>query len=308
VSRITSGKIVLQRRPTTVAELVQSAIEGQRAAIDQAHLEFTTTVPPRSFVVDVDPVRFVQVLSNVLHNAIKFTPAHGRIRLSVEAEEAAAGRGRQVAISVSDNGIGMTEPLLSRVFELFTQGAPPADRAQGGLGIGLALAKRLVELHGGTIAAYSAGPGRGSTFVVRMPLSVAKAEAEIEAATPSRRVRSRALIIDDNRDAALTTAMFVEELGGTAFTAYDGASGLRAIESFRPDIVFMDIGMPGLDGYEVCRRIRQIPSQRHVMIVAVTGWGQTQDKSRALEVGFDAHLTKPVDPDTLAQLLAGAAV
>jgi signal transduction histidine kinase len=309
VSRITSGKIVLQRRPTPVAELIQSAIEAQRAAIDQSHLELITTLPARSYVVDVDPVRFVQVLSNVLHNACKFTPAHGRIRLLVEVDPVSSGhRQRHVAVSVIDNGIGMTEPLLSRVFELFTQGAPPADHPQGGLGIGLALAKRLVEMHGGSITAQSAGPGRGSTFVVRMPLSVVSAHEEMPTPQPSRRVRSRALIIDDNRDAAMTTAMFVEELGGTAFTAYDGPAGLRAIESFRPDIVFMDIGMPGLDGYEVCRRIRQMPSQRHVVIVAVTGWGQTQDKNRAFDVGFDAHLTKPVDPDTLAQLLAGAAV
>ena len=160
----------------------------------------------------------------------------------------------------------------------------------------------------GTIGATSAGPGRGSEFVVTLPLSKATVAPAASVRPVAPRVRSRALIIDDNRDAAITTAMFVEELGGTALTAFDGATGLAAVESFRPDIVFMDIGMPGLDGYEVCRRIREMPAQRHVVIVAITGWGQAQDKQRALDVGFDAHLTKPVDPDALAQLLAGAAV
>jgi CheY-like chemotaxis protein len=182
------------------------------------------------------------------------------------------------------------------------------DHAQGGLGIGLALAKRLTELHGGTIDAHSDGPGHGSRFILHLPLSTAAAAAEPRPAPAALRIRSRALIVDDNRDAATTMAMFVEELGGSAFTAFDGASGLAALETFKPDIVFMDIGMPGLDGYEVCRRIRQIPAMRQVVVVAVTGWGQAQDKQRALEVGFDAHLTKPVDPDALAQLLAGAAV
>jgi signal transduction histidine kinase len=308
VSRITSGKIVLQRRPTPLADLVQSAVEGQRAAIAAARIELTTELPADAHVVDVDPARFVQILSNILHNACKFTPPQGRIALKAEVLKGAGARKRQVAITVADTGIGIQEPLLSRIFDLFTQGDTTMDHAQGGLGIGLALAKRLTELHGGTIEARSAGPGSGSEFVVRLPLSRATVAAEPPPPWAAPRVRSRALIIDDNRDAATTTAMFVEELGGTAFTAFDGASGLAAVESFRPDIVFMDIGMPGLDGYEVCRRIRQMPSQRHVVLVAVTGWGQAQDKQRALDVGFDAHLTKPVDPDAFAQLLAGAAV
>jgi CheY-like chemotaxis protein len=163
-------------------------------------------------------------------------------------------------------------------------------------------------MHGGEIEAHSDGPGRGSQFLVRFPLSKAAAEVDHPPVMATPRVRSRAVIIDDNRDAATTMSMFVEELGGSAVTAHDGASGLAAIETFHPDIVFMDIGMPGLDGYEVCRRIRQMPSQQHVVLVAVTGWGQAQDKRRALDVGFDAHLTKPVDPDAVAQLLAGAAV
>ena len=307
VSRITSGKIVLQRRPTALAEVVQSAVEAQRAVIEAAEIALTIQLPPQACVVDVDPARVVQIVSNILHNASKFTPAGGRINLRVEVEQAAPG-GRCAVIRVADTGIGIPSALLGRIFDLFTQGEAPAERAQGGLGLGLALARRLTEMHGGDIAASSEGPGRGSEFVVRLPLSKAAPETDHPPMIDAPRVRSRALIIDDNRDAATTMSMFVEELGGAAVTAHDGASGLAAMESFHPDIVFMDIGMPGLDGYEVCRRIRQMPSQQHVVLVAVTGWGQAQDKRRAIEAGFDAHLTKPVDPDAVAQLLAGAAV
>ena len=308
VSRITSGKIVLQRRPTSLAELVQSAVESQRAAIESGQIALTIQLPPQACVVDVDPARFVQIVSNILHNASKFTPPGGRITLKVDIEAGDGRRGPCAAVRVVDSGIGIPAPLLGRIFDLFIQGDASAERAQGGLGIGLALARRLTEMHGGEIQAFSDGPGRGSEFVVRFPLSKFAAETERPHMGATPRVRSRALIIDDNRDAATTMSMFVEELGGSAMTAHDGASGLAAVESFHPDIVFMDIGMPGLDGYEVCRRIRQMPSQRHVVLVAVTGWGQAQDKRRAFEVGFDAHLTKPVDPDAVAQLLAGAAV
>jgi PAS domain S-box-containing protein len=307
VSRITSGKIVLQRRPTALAELVQSAVEAQRSAIEAGQITLTTSVPSHSCVVDVDPARFIQIVSNILHNASKFTPPGGRITLSVDQEPGPDGE-PCAAIRITDTGVGIPSALLGRIFELFTQGDASSDRAQGGLGIGLALARRLTEMHGGEIEAYSEGTGRGSEFLVRFPLSQAAAEVDLPPSLATPRVRSRAVIIDDNRDAATTMSMFVQELGGSALTAHDGASGLEAIESFHPDIVFMDIGMPGLDGYEVCRRIRQMPSQQHVVLVAVTGWGQAQDKRRALDVGFDAHLTKPVDPDAVAQLLAGAAV
>jgi signal transduction histidine kinase len=308
VSRITSGKIVLQRRPTALAELVQSAVEAQRAAIEAAHIALTIELPSQPCVVDVDPARVVQIISNVLHNASKFTPAGGRISLGVAVEHRGPAGEPVAAIRVTDTGVGIPQALLGRIFELFTQGEAMSERAQGGLGIGLALAQRLAEMHGGDIVASSEGVGRGSEFVIRLPMSPAAAEGDHRPAVATPRVRSRALIIDDNRDAATTMAMFVEELGGSALTAHDGTNGLAAIEAFHPDIVFMDIGMPGLDGYEVCRRIRQMPSQRSVVLVAVTGWGQAQDKRRALEVGFDAHLTKPVDPDAVAQLLAGAAV
>jgi signal transduction histidine kinase len=306
VSRITSGKIVLQRRPSSLVDLVQTAVEAQRSAIEAGDITLSVNTPERPWVVDVDPARFVQIVSNVLHNASKFTPPGGRITLTMMIER--GHRDSSAVIRIADTGVGIEAALLGRIFDLFTQGDASSDRAQGGLGIGLALARRLTEMHGGGIEARSDGPGRGSEFLIRFPLSKAAAQTERPPVVAAPRVRSRALIIDDNRDAATTMSMFVEELGGAALTAHDGASGLEALESFRPDIVFMDIGMPGLDGYEVCRRIRQMPSQQNIVLVAVTGWGQAQDKRRALEVGFDAHLTKPVDPDAVAQLLAGAAV
>jgi signal transduction histidine kinase len=307
VSRITSGKIMLQRAPTPLVELVQNAVDAHRTAIEAARLELTVDLPDPAAVVDVDPIRFVQILSNVLHNASKFTPAPGTIRVSAAVLPADGIRPRTAAVTVTDTGIGIAPEMLPRVFELFTQAERPTQRSHSGLGIGLALASRLIELHGGEITAQSDGPGRGSAFVITVPLcEIAPAQqAALQVDVP--RIRSRVVIIDDNRDAARTMSMLVDELGGSARAAYDAASGLEAVQEFRPDIVFLDIGMPGMDGYEACRRIRRQPSDRHVVVVAVTGWGQPQDRQRALEAGFDAHLTKPVDPAAFTRLLAGSA-
>jgi two-component system CheB/CheR fusion protein len=302
VSRITSGKIVLQRAPTAVTELIQAAVDAQRAAIETSKLALTVDLPPQACVVDVDPTRFVQILSNVLHNASKFTPPHGTIRCSVALVPAA--NGAHVVITISDTGIGISKDMLPRVFEMFTQAESATERHHGGLGLGLALARRLVEMHGGDIAAHSDGPGEGSTFTVTMPTCEAvgtRATRELDVP----RVACRVLIVDDNRDAANTLAMLVEELGGSTCIAHDAASGLQAVQDTPPDVVLLDIGMPGLDGYEACRRMRQRPSPKAMVIIAVTGWGQSQDKQRALDAGFDAHLTKPVDLEALARILAG---
>jgi CheY-like chemotaxis protein len=242
------------------------------------------------------------VLSNVLHNASKFTPAHGKVRVSVDLPDA-HGTPR-AAITVSDTGIGISNDLLPRVFELFVQAESVTERTHGGLGIGLALARRLIEMHGGEIAAHSDGPGHGAVFVITIPLCEAAAARQAPPQIDVPHVASRVVIIDDNQDAADTMSMLVEQLGGSARTAHDAASGLAAVQEFHPDIVFLDIGMPGMDGYEACRRIRQQPSARNVVVVAVTGWGRSQDKQRALDAGFDAHLTKPVDPTALARVLA----
>jgi len=304
VSRIASGKIVLQRAPTSVSELVHSAIEAHRTAIEAAKIDLSVDLPAQPCMIDVDPTRFVQVLSNVIHNASKFTPASGRIRIGVE--RCGADDAPEVAITIADTGVGIAQDLLPRVFELFVQAESATERTHGGLGIGLALARRLIEMHGGRIAAHSNGLGKGTAVVITMPVC----QADATQLSPSRidvpHVASRVVIIDDNQDAAHTMWMLVEQLGGSARMAHDAVSGLAAVQEFQPDMVFLDIGMPGMDGYETCRRIRRQPSERHIVIVAVTGWGQSQDKQRARDAGFDAHLTKPIDPSVLARVLAGA--
>ncbi len=304
VSRITSGKIVLQRAPTSLTELVQAAVDAQRAAIERSRIELTVDIPQQSCVVNVDPTRFVQILTNVLHNASKFTPPHGQIHCAVATLP--AGDVPRVAITISDTGIGISKDMLPRVFEMFTQAESSTERTHGGLGIGLALSRRLAEMHGGEIVAHSDGPGQGSTFMITMPLCEALGSRAPFRQPDAPRVACRVLIIDDNRDAANTLAMLVDELGGSTRMAHDAATGLEAVQEYQPDVVFLDIGMPGIDGYEACRRMRQQPSQKTIVIVAVTGWGQQEDKQRALEAGFDAHLTKPVDLEALAHILAAS--
>ena len=241
ISRITSGKIVLRRVPTSLAELVQSAVDAQHAAIDQAGLTLTVTLPTQPCVVDVDPTRFVQVLSNVLHNAMKFTPAPGDIRVTAATQTSGAGV-EALTISVTDTGVGISSEMLPRVFELFAQGEQTAERQHGGLGIGLALARRLMDLHDGRIDVHSDGLGRGSTFAITVPLTPASLEAQPPSRLRAQRITSRVLIVDDNTDAARTMAMLVEALGGTASTAADALSGIDAVTTFEPDLVFSTSG------------------------------------------------------------------
>jgi PAS domain S-box-containing protein len=302
VSRIASGKIVLRRVPTSLTELLQTSIEVHRPMIEAAGIQLTVELPSHAYVVDVDPTRFVQILSNVLHNASKFTPRGGRIRCSVDTRR--VDDLDWITVTISDTGVGISNDMLPRVFDMFTQADSPAERTHGGLGIGLALARQLAEMHGGQIGARSEGPGQGSAFSITVPVCDSPAAGpsvgELDVPTLSCRV----IIVDDNRDAAEMMSMLVTEMGGTARTAHDAASGLSAVREFLPDIVFLDIGMPGMDGYEACRRIRHEASDKPVFIVAVTGWGQSNDKKLALDAGFDAHLTKPVDPALLGRILA----
>jgi PAS domain S-box-containing protein len=305
VSRIASGKIVLRRVPSSVIELIRSAMEAQEAAIDAAKIDVTCELPESPPVIDVDPTRFIQILSNVLHNASKFTPAHGKIRVSAKTDD--SKNVPCVAIAVSDTGIGISKEMLPRVFELFAQAEVPTERAHGGLGIGLALARRLIEMHGGEISAHSDGPGQGTTFVIKMPLCERMVKAAPSHVDTPPSIANRVVIIDDNEDAADTLSMLVDRLGGSSRTAYDAPAGFQAVRDFQPDTVLLDIGLPGIDGYEACRQFRQNASQRNLTIIAVSGWGQIDDKQRAIDAGFDAHLTKPIDAKTLAHVLASKA-
>jgi PAS domain S-box-containing protein len=301
VSRITSGKIQLQRQPTPLAELVRNAVDANRAAIEAAGLAIEVTLPETPCLLDVDPTRFVQVLSNLLHNTTKFTEPGGRVTMSgVIAGDPAHPL---LALTVRDTGIGMASDLLPRVFDLFVQGQ--VGKGGGGLGIGLALARQLVELHGGQLVAESEGPGRGSAFTVHLPVLTWAALPTEPPTTETRACANRrVLIVDDNIDAADTLAELVTAMGGESMTAHSGEAGVRAAETFRPEVILLDIGMPGMDGYETCRQLRASCFGRAAFIAALTGWGQEQDRQRALAEGFDAHLTKPADPRALVALLA----
>jgi signal transduction histidine kinase/DNA-binding response OmpR family regulator len=304
VSRITSGKIQLQPEPTLVADLVRNALEGHRAAIDAGDLTVQIALPDEPLYVSADPARFVQIVSNLLHNAIKFTDPGGSVTIAGEA--AGPDRlARELRLSVSDTGAGIAADAMPHIFALFAQAPQPGSPARVGLGIGLALARRLAELHGGRLDAASEGPGRGATFTLSVPLLPLDLETaattSIEAPPPDLS-RCRLVVVDDNQDAADALAIALAGCGGDVRTAYDGDAGLRAVEAFAPDAVLLDIGMPGLDGYAVCRAIRA-GAHRRALVVALTGFGQAHDKARALAAGFDAHLTKPTELAAVFALL-----
>jgi PAS domain S-box-containing protein len=302
VSRITSGKIQLKRRPTSLEGLIGIALDANRHAILAGALELDLAMPDTPVWLDADPTRLVQVISNVLHNAVKFTDAGGRVEISASVEAAAEG-GQMLALVIADSGIGISAEMLPRIFELFTQDRAGSSRSRGGLGIGLALARRLVEMHGGRIDVSSEGPGRGTAFAIRLPVATIDAPRPAEAGRdPAARTRHRVLVVDDNVDAARAMAMLVSAQGGEARVAIDGPSALALVQEWAPTLVLLDIGMPGMDGYETCRRIRDAVGTS-VTIAAVTGWGQEQDKREAERAGFDAHLIKPADPAALQCLL-----
>lgn len=307
VSRISSGKIHLQRRPAPLADMVHGAIEANRAAIETAGIELSVELPARAIVLLVDPTRFVQVLSNLLNNAAKFTDPGGRIVIHAEVSSGGAGADT-LQLSIVDTGIGISSEMLPRVFEMFTQAQDTRHRGQAGLGIGLALARRIVEMHGGRIAVRSDGIGAGSEFTLHLPVFDYDAELPSEERGPAGRsaTRRRVLVVDDNRDAAEMLASLVRAMGGDAETACDGPSAIARAAVYTPDTIFLDIGMPGMDGYDTCRRLRREPFGQSALIVALTGWGQERDKQRAAEAGFDGHLTKPADPIELERLLGDA--
>jgi PAS domain S-box-containing protein len=298
LSRISRGKIELRKERVKLAKVVQTAVETSRPAIEAGGHALSVHLPPEPLVVDADVTRLAQVISNLLNNAAKYTERGGQIALTV------TGSSSEVSVSVRDNGIGIPASMLPHVFDMFTQVDRNLERSQSGLGIGLSIVKRLVEMHGGSVEARSAGPGHGSEFVVRLPLATAE---PIAADTHSDLRRSasqrKVLVVDDNRDAAISLAMMLKLMGNDTKTAHDGLEAIDVAAAFQPDLILLDIGMPRLNGYDTARQIRETPWGRGVLLVALTGWGQDDDRRKSKEAGFDHHLTKPVDPTRLEKLL-----
>jgi PAS domain S-box-containing protein len=301
VSRITQGKIGLHREVLDLAVVVGRAVETARSLINARGHQLTVTLPPEPVLVEGDPTRLTQVLANLLHNAAKYTGEAGHIAITVDRQDGEA------VMRVRDNGIGILPELLPRVFDLFTQGNRALARSEGGLGIGLTLVRNLVAMHHGRVEAHSEGPGKGSEFVVYLPTVERRLARRASSTTAPSRLRGRRcqiLVVDDSADTADSLALLMKEEGHEVRTAYDGPAALELLQVFHPEVIFLDIGLPGMDGYEVARRIRAQPQARQPLLVAVTGYGREEDRRRAREVGFDAHLAKPADPDALNQLLA----
>jgi PAS domain S-box-containing protein len=300
VSRLARGKLTLQRGPVLLKEVIDAAIEISRPFIEQQEQQLIVEPIASDVLLDGDVARLTQVFGNILHNAAKYSPRGGPI--SVRAERADPN----VVVTIRDAGIGIDPSMLDRIFELFAQGEHAHAAAYGGLGIGLSLARTLVEMHGGTIAACSEGAGRGSAFSVTLPaMPLAHAGRKARAAGGAQAVISRrVLVADDNADCVSMMATLLQMLGCEVRMAYSGEAAVREAERFRPEVILLDLGMSGGDGYEACRRIRQQPWAAGAMVVAVTGWGQDQDRERSASAGFDRHLVKPVDPDLLVQLVA----
>jgi signal transduction histidine kinase/CheY-like chemotaxis protein len=303
VSRFTRGELTLKKERVRLQEILNSAVETARPLIDAKHHRLHLEVSATPLMLEVDPVRLTQIVSNLLANAAKYTNPGGDIALGSRAE--ADG----LLIFVRDTGIGLTAEHLADIFEIFVQLEPSTARAQGGLGIGLALVKGLVELHGGRVQVQSAGRDRGSTFNVTLPRSVVVEDLAVQsdAAIPAvahQEVSRRVLIADDAYQGAEALAMLLERRGHEVHVAHEGLEALRLAAEVKPDIAFLDIGMPGMNGYELATRIRREPWARHMMLVAVTGWGQEDDKRKAFAAGFDQHFTKPMDPRHLRSIFS----
>ena len=303
VSRITRGKIELRRSTVELASILAAAIETSRPLIDGGGHQLTVSLPSEPLVLDADPMRLAQVFANLINNAAKYTDPGGRIAITARRE------GESAVITVTDNGVGIPAHALNMVFEMFAQAEPANSRSQTGLGIGLTLVRNLVDMHGGNVTAASEGRGRGSQFTVRLPLTarpqVDKANAAI--AAPSVRPLPRVLVVDDNRDAADSLGALLQIMGAEVRVAHDGFAALEEFDTFHPGVVVLDLGMPELDGYEVARRIRKRPDSRETLLVALTGWGQEKERLSTKAAGFDHHLIKPVDLDSMKAVLAARA-
>ena len=303
VSRIARDKLNLKKQPVELAEVIRSSVETSRPLIEQAGHTISVTIPPTPIYIDADLTRLAQVFLNLLNNSAKYTQPGGRIWLVAECFE------NEVAVKVRDNGLGIPAEALPRIFQMFSQVDRNMEMAQGGLGIGLTLVRRLVEMHGGTVEAHSDGPGQGSEFTVRLPvLKTVQVVAQSPTIADGLTAKRRILIVDDNQDSAISLGMMLKLMGNETHTVHDGLAAVEAAELFRPDMILLDIGLPKLNGYEACRRIRKQAWSGGMEIVALTGWGQEEDRRRSKEAGFDHHLVKPVELATLEKVLAASAV
>jgi CheY-like chemotaxis protein/two-component sensor histidine kinase len=301
VSRISRNKMELRRTRVSIAEVVTSAVETAQPLIEAAGHELTVSMPGAHVYLDADLTRLAQVISNLLTNSAKYTQNGGRIWLTAER------RGGNLAVSVRDDGIGIPAASLPSIFDMFSQVDRSVERNTGGLGIGLALTRGLVEMHGGTVAAESPGEGEGSTFTVTLPIAAEKLEAadvSLENKHAPRHPRKRILVVDDHRDGAESLAVMLRLLGDEVITAHDGLEAVERAEAFRPDVILMDVGMPRLNGLAAARRIRELPWGRAITIIALTGWGQENDRERSREAGCDAHLVKPINLPDLERALS----
>ena len=298
VARIRSGKIVLELERVELAPMITSAVELARPLIDARSHDLQVVLPPETLWTDADKIRLPQLLANLLNNAAKYTDAGGSITLSVARLES------QIVVSVRDTGIGMESESLANVFELFAQAAGPAHAVQGGLGVGLSLARSIAELHGGVLTAHSDGLGKGSQFVLRLPAAAAP-EARAEAASPSAELtsRQRILVVDDNIDAAESLGTMLAYSGHDVRVAHGGVEALSTAREFSPNVMILDLGMPEMDGYAVARAVRSDPRFAETRLIALSGYGQADDRRRTADVGFDEHLVKPVEHDVLNAVL-----
>ena len=331
VSRIKQGKIQLRKEPVELAAILARAVEVVRSYVEASSQELSVSLLPEPVYLEADPIRLEQLFGNLLTNASKFTASGGHIWLTLEMDERRGdaemrGRGEKeeipasplprvsgshVVVRIRDDGSGIAPELLPRVFDLFMQADRSLERPHGGLGIGLTLVKSVVELHGGSVEAYSAGLGQGSEFLVRLP-TLSRSASHLRESPPKetsarKSVSLRLLVVDDNVDAADVLAMFLQLAGHEVKVAHGGPAALGIAATFQPQVILLDIGLPGMNGYEAARQLRQLPGLEKVLLVAVTGYGEDHDRRQAQEAGFDHHLTKPVDPEALGELLAHSA-
>ena len=307
VARISQGKIVLQQQRQNLVTLLSQCLETHRPFVAARHLTLVSSLPGEGIHVNGDATRLAQVVNNLLTNATRYTPEGGTITVAVERERSCEGE--FAVLQVSDDGIGIEAELLPHVFELFEQGKRALDRTQGGLGVGLTLVQRLVRLHGGEVEARSAGAGLGAQFRVRLPClpedpALPAGEDGGEPLAPAKVCR-RILLVEDNADVAETTMMLLTLSGHEVRMARDGLQALQMAAVFAPEVVLLDIGLPLMDGYEVARRLRQMPQTAAALLIALTGYGQKSDRQRGKEAGFDGHLLKPVDPQALGAMIQG---